>query len=175
MLKELGCSYVELNHQERRAYFNETNGTTNKKVRTALKFELSPILCLGEEEILPDAGVRSFLQIQINEMLSGVDPEKIPNIIFAYEPRWAIGKSDAAPVAHIRKVHGIIRSILSEKYGEVLARKTYIIYGGSVDLENAVEIAVQDGVDGLFIGRCGLKAKTFASIILNVAGAIEKL
>lgn len=173
MLKELDCKYVELNHQERRAYFNETNETTNKKVHAALKHELRPILCLGEEAILPDAGVRSFLEIQMDEMLAGVDREKIPKILFAYEPRWAIGKTEAAPVTHIRKVHGIIRSILAGKYGENIAAETYILYGGSVDSENAVEIAVQDGVDGLFIGRCGLNAKTFAGIISNVACAIK--
>ncbi|MDR3566178.1 MAG: triose-phosphate isomerase [Negativicutes bacterium] len=173
MLKELGCTYVELNHQERRTYFNETNQTTNLKIHTALKHSLTPILCLGEEEILPGTATQRFLQEQMREMLVGIQPAAIANIVFAYEPRWAIGKAEAAPASHVKTVHGIIRDVLAEQYGPTVAAKTDIIYGGSVDKSNAVEIAVQDGVDGLFIGRAGLRGKTFAAIIKDVAVALK--
>lgn len=173
MLKEVGCTYVELNHQERRAYFGETNDTANRKIRTALKFGLKPILCLGEEELLADSGVRSFLRAQVAELLAGVSAAAVADIIFAYEPRWAIGKADAAPASHVKKVHGIIREVLAEEYGAAIAEKTYIIYGGSVDGANAVEIAVQPGVNGLFIGRAGLNPDGFAAIIKEVAQALR--
>lgn len=173
MLKEVGCTYVELNHQERRAYFNETNQTTNLKIHTALKYDLQPILCLGEEEVLSTTATSIFLREQMREMLDGLGKEDIPKIIFAYEPRWAIGKAEAAPASHVKKVHGIIRDVLAGSYGAAVARETNIIYGGSVDGSNAVDIAVQDGVDGLFIGRAGLRADVFSSIIKDVERALR--
>lgn len=175
MLTELGCTYVELNHQERRAYFNETNQTTNKKIHTALTHGLKPILCLGEEEVLSGAATARFLEEQMQEMLADVERSNIAQILFAYEPRWAIGKAEAAPASHVKTVHGIIREVLAEQYGPDIAKQTYVIYGGSVDRSNAVEIALQDGVDGLFIGRAGLNAETFATIILDVAQAIKNI
>ena len=175
MLVELGCTYVELNHQERRTYFNETNQTTNLKVLAALNHGLKPILCLGEEEKLPETLAREFLQAQMREMLDGVREDDVSEILFAYEPRWAIGTTEAAPSSHIKMVHGTIRAVLQEIYGTAVASATYIIYGGSVDQNNAVKIAIQDGVDGLFIGRAGLKAKTFSAIIQEVAQALNKI
>ncbi len=172
MLQELGCTYVELNHQERRAYFKESNQTTNLKILTALRFGLKPIVCLGEEEILPEGEVYRFLKVQMDEMLRNVNSKDLANIIFAYEPRWAIGTALAAPASHVRKVHGMIRDVLGEGYGTVAAKESYIIYGGSVDKSNAGEIAIQDGVDGLFIGRAGLKATTFSNIIMDVASVL---
>ncbi|EIW19427.1 MULTISPECIES: triose-phosphate isomerase [Pelosinus] len=169
MLRELGCTYVELNHQERRAYFNENNEITNLKILTALKFGLKPILCLGEETILSEREVHIFLQEQMAEMLKDVSHGDVTKIIFAYEPRWAIGKALAAPATHIKMVHGIIREVLSENYGAIAAQETYVIYGGSVDKSNAIEIATQDGVDGLFIGRSGLQVEIFSEIIKSVA------
>ncbi len=173
MLQELGCTYVELNHQERRAYFNETNRTTNLKIHTALKYGLKPILCLGEEEVLSGAATLRFLQKQLGEMLDRVLQPDVSKIIFAYEPRWAIGKAEAAPASHVQTVHGIIRDVLAAEYGPTVAGQTDIIYGGSVDRGNAVEIAAQEGVDGLFIGRAGLNAATFAAIINDVAQALQ--
>jgi len=173
MLKELGCTYVELNHQERRAYFAETNQTVNLKVHTALKFGLKPILCFGEEEVLNAQQLRIFLAEQIAELVANIAAPSIHNILFAYEPRWAIGKAQAAPAGHVKMVHGIVRNILTEVYGQQTGRNTLIIYGGSVDQSNAVEIAAQEGVNGLFIGRSGLQAKTFAAIIKTVANALK--
>jgi triosephosphate isomerase (TIM) len=175
MLVELGCTYVELNHQERRTYFNETNQTANCKVITALKHGLKPILCLGEEEILDNVAVRNFLRQQVDELLKNVRREDISNIVFAYEPRWAIGMTNAAPASHVQKVHGIIREVLDEEYGAVVAKETYIIYGGSVDRSNAVEIAIRPEVDGLFIGRAGLTAETFCAIIQDVAQTLKNV
>jgi triosephosphate isomerase (TIM) len=173
MLVELGCTYVEINHQERRTYFNETNQTANRKVISALKHGLKPILCLGEEEIMDDVGVRDFLRQQVEELLDSIRPEDIGTIVLAYELRWAIGMTEAAPASHVQKVHGIIREVLGEVYGPVVAKETYIIYGGSVDRSNAVEIAIQPEVDGLFIGRAGLNAETFCAIIQDVTQTLR--
>jgi triosephosphate isomerase len=138
-----------------------------------LRFELKPIVCLGEEDILSEREIYDFLHGQMDEILKNVSSKDISKVIFAYEPRWAIGKSLAAPVSHIKKVHAMIREVLGEGYGTMAARESCIIYGGSVNQSNASEIAVQDGVDGLFIGRIGLKATTFSNIIMNVARVLN--
>jgi len=175
MLVELGCTYVELNHQERRAHFNENNKTTNNKLHTGLKFGLQPILCLGEEEKVGAEKARDFLDRQLREMLAGVGGKDVGRILFAYEPRWAIGQTEAASPAYIENLHGVIREILADIYGAQVAEQAWIIYGGSVDRHNAVEIAVRPNVDGLFIGRAGLKPDCFADIILSVARALGRL
>jgi triosephosphate isomerase len=173
MLTELGCRYVELNHQERRACCGETNETANRKVLAALAHGLTPILCLGEERILPEEGLRAFLREQVSELLRDVAPERVADIVFAYEPRWAIGVAEAASPAHVAKVHGLIRETLGGSFGAKAAREACVIYGGSVDRTNAVELALQDGVDGLFIGRSGLDGDVFATIIRDVERALR--
>ncbi|AOQ22742.1 Triosephosphate isomerase [Moorella thermoacetica] len=172
MLKELGCKYVMLNHQERRVYFNETNRTSNAKLHTAFSFMLQPILCIGEEDRASFSKTKNFLEHQLSELLDGLKPEEIGRILFAYEPLWAIGESEAAPADYIEQVHKIIRDKLSTICGPEIAKKTFIIYGGSVDLDNALDIALQTDVDGLFIGRAGLEPEKFVTIIKAVYQSI---
>lgn len=173
MLTELGCSYVELNHHERRTLFGETNITTNKKLHTALQHGLTPILCIGEEERLMGTEAEQLLAAQLTELLTGIAAKDANKILYAYEPRWAIGKSAAASPDYINWVHGLFRKILSNLYSAELAQTSYILYGGSVNLENAVAIAREQEVNGLFIGRAGLDAASFAEIILTVAQQLK--
>lgn len=175
MLKELGCVYVELNHHERRTLFGETNETTNKKLHTALKHGLAPILCIGEEEELSRTkAAERLLAAQLTELLQGIEAKDANKILYAYEPRWAIGKSAAASPDYINWVHGLFRKVLANLYSLELAKSSYILYGGSVNLENAVAIAKEEEVNGLFIGRAGLNAASFAEIILTVADMLKK-
>jgi triosephosphate isomerase len=176
MLKELGCVYVEINHHERRTLFGETNETTNRKLHTALKHGLVPILCIGEEERLVAAKEEAehLLATQLTELLKGIEAKDAAKILYAYEPRWAIGKSAAASPDYINWVHGLFRKILSNLYSSELAKNSYILYGGSVNLENAVAIAKEQEVNGLFIGRAGLNATSFAEIILTVSRMLEE-
>ncbi len=92
MLTGLGCTYVELNHHERRKYFGETDETTSKKLRTALRHDLIPILCIGEEERPDESAAEGLLSAQLAALLAGVDANGARKILYAYEPRWAIGQ-----------------------------------------------------------------------------------
>ncbi len=165
MLKELDCYYVELNHQERRKYFNETNETVNAKIKQVLKYDMHPIICFGDEEKTDWDNTEKFLKQQLEELLIGVDKNKIENLVFAYEPRWAIGKKEAASVEVVDKVHSYCRDFLTKAYGADIASKVRILYGGSVTEHNAAALLQILDVDGLFIGRAALSAKGFVNII----------
>ena len=165
MLTELGCRYVELNHQERRRWFGETDQTANWKVQAALRHGLTPILCLGEELQQDWPEVERFLEGQLGRLLDGVSREDSGELVLAYEPRWAIGAAQAASAGHVARVHGYLRQHLAERFGPEPARRTRIIYGGSVTLENTPELVALPEVDGLFIGRAALDPAGFAAIV----------
>lgn len=165
MLKNLGCYFVELNHQERRKLFNETNKTANAKIKQVLKYDMYPIVCFGDEEKTNWNDTEAFLSQQLQELLIGVEKAKIRNIVFAYEPRWAIGKKEAASVKVVDQVHSYCRRFLIKNYGEDIANEVRILYGGSVTENNAAALLQILDVDGLFIGRAALSAKGFANII----------
>ncbi|PKM83078.1 MAG: triose-phosphate isomerase [Firmicutes bacterium HGW-Firmicutes-14] len=173
MLVELGCTYVEMNHHERRSCFSENDKTVNRKIHTALQYGLKPILCVGEQEKAEGAEFKRLLEEQYSILLEGIDDQGVSDIIFAYEPRWAIGQKDAAPADYIQSAHKMMREILGDMYDRETGKKSWIAYGGSVNQDNAVEIAVQPDVNGLFIGRAGLEGRGFAKIILDVSDALD--
>ena len=166
MLVETGCRYVEIGHSERRTHFGETDDTVNRKVLTALRHLLIPILCIGETHDEKTRGdTEPVLLHQIDAALRGVRSDAVPDVILAYEPRWAIGQAEAAPPAYINDVHRFIRSHIARQHGIVSAEQTRIIYGGSVNLNNAAEIVEQADVDGLFVGRAALEPHNFVHLI----------
>lgn len=172
MLVEAGCRYVELGHSERRYYFNETDEYVNRKVRTALAHSLVPIVCIGETDEEKAAGqTESVLYQQVSIALSDVPAARVPDILLAYEPRWAIGKDDAASPDYVQDVHALIRAHLNKWYGADIAAQTRVIYGGSVNLDNSAAIIAQPDVDGLFIGRAALDAQKFVTMVKIVADA----
>lgn len=174
MLVEAGCTYVELGHSERRYYFNETDEYVNKKVLSAMEHNLQTIICLGETAEEKDAGRGDeVLRTQVTVSLQGVPVERIPENVLAYEPRWAIGQKEAASPEYIQKTHSLLRQVLVDLYGEEIAGKTRIIYGGSVNQENGAEIIAQPEVDGLFIGRAALDPKGFAEMVRIVRAAVD--
>lgn len=166
MLVEAGCAYIELGHSERRYFFNETDEFVNKKVLSALAHDLQTIICLGEtaEEKRSGNG-QEVLRNQVTISLKGVPVERIPENVLAYEPRWAIGQNEAASPDYIQQIHEHLRQILVDLYGTEIASQTRIIYGGSVNMENAHAIIQQPEVDGLFIGRAALDPINFARLI----------
>lgn len=165
MLKEIGCEFVEINHQERRHWFGETDETANWKIRAALRHGLAPIICLGEENREAWPEVESFLRKQLARLLQDVDGAAATGVILAYEPRWAIGVAEAAPPSHVALVHAMLRQLLAEKYNAAVAKAVPILYGGSVNLQNASELMVLPEVDGLFVGRAALDADSFARLV----------
>ncbi|NWG35560.1 MAG: triose-phosphate isomerase [Chloroflexi bacterium] len=166
MVKEL-CNYVILGHSERRTYFGETDSMVNKKLQTALKHDLTPIVCVGETLDEYESGRTSEVVLrQINLGLADVAPASASRIVVAYEPVWAIGTGKASSGENANAVHGqVIRPALSRLFGEENAQAIRILYGGSVTAANASEFFQQPEIDGALVGGASLKAEEFAAIV----------
>ncbi|QAT16961.1 triose-phosphate isomerase [Candidatus Velamenicoccus archaeovorus] len=166
MLKELGCGYVILGHSERRQYFHETNETVNKKLKSALKHGLTPIVCVGESLEEREAG-RTFdvIRDHVTNSLKGLDKEEIKKVIIAYEPVWAIGTGKTATPDQAQEVHRFIRDLLEKAYTREIADEITIQYGGSVKPGNIKELISQKDIDGALVGGASLDVKSFAEIV----------
>lgn len=161
MLVDLGCRYVEIGHSERRRAHGESDARIAAKVRTALRDDLTPILCVGEAERFALRVARSTVIRQVSRSLAGVATADLDRVVVAYEPVWAIGVgARAAPLGHTAAMHAAIGAWLSA-HG---ARTPRVIYGGSIDTSNAASILALPEVNGLFVGRAALDPETFASI-----------
>lgn len=166
MLKEIGVEYVIIGHSERRQYFNETDITVNKKVKTALENNLIPILCVGETLEQREQGITAELvALQTRTALSQIAAPQVKNIIIAYEPIWAIGTGKTATNEQANEVNGIIRSTLADIYSQNVANSVTIQYGGSMNASNAEELLSMEHIDGGLIGGASLKADDFATIV----------
>ena len=175
MLVEAGCRYVELAHSERLQHFGETYERVRHKVDRALVAGLTPIICLGETAQEKRSGRSdAVLAEQVLTSLAGQTDACVPDLILAYEPRWAIGAADAAAPDYVAARHGALRNILRQHRGQDAADRTRIIYGGSVSASNGNEIISLADVDGLFVGRAAWKAEGFAKIIELVANAAAR-
>lgn len=166
VLRELGCSYVEVGHAERRALFNESEESINKKVRLCSEYNLVPIICIGEtQEDLNNNLEFVRIKTQILWALEGLSSEEVKRVILAYEPVWAIGQKQSAEAEYVQSIHKFIRKVIDERYGKDTAEEIRIIYGGSVSPESAKVLRKHNDIDGLFIGRFGLKAENFNNIV----------
>lgn len=156
MLTEIGVRYVIVGHSERRQYFGETDETVNKRLLTAQRHGLTPILCVGETKQQRDAGETELLiATQLKKDLVNVDQQ---NLIIAYEPIWAIGTGDTCETVEANRVVGLIRSQLT-------APNVPIQYGGSVKPNNIDEIMAQPEIDGVLVGGASLEPASFARIV----------
>lgn len=158
MLKEIGVEYVILGHSERREYFAETDETVNKKVHTALKHDLVPIVCCGET--LEDREKNITIELirqQIKVALKDVSNEDAKKIVIAYEPIWAIGTGVTATSEQAEEVCKAIRELLVEVYGQNIADVMRIQYGGSMNGKNANELLNMPNIDGGLVGGASLK------------------
>lgn len=171
MVKEAGASMVMLGHSERRHILHEDDEMISKKVACALANGITPLLCIGETARDKDYGVSDeVLSTQLKIGLSGVTAaDQADEIWIAYEPVWAIGTSGVpATEEYVARRHCGIRRCLAELLGEERARRIPILYGGSVNNENAEELILAENVDGLFIGRSAWDAENFNRIIRGV-------
>lgn len=163
MLKDIGVDDVIIGHSERREKFLESDEIINAKVKKALEYDLSVILCLGESlEIKEEGKEVEFVREELLNSLDGV--EKIEKVTIAYEPIWAIGTGKTCSSEDAEKMCREIRNIIDEKYGEI-SQKTRILYGGSVKPSNAGEILSMENIDGVLVGGASLKANDFIEII----------
>ena len=161
MLKSIGCKYVIIGHSERRQYQNELSKELNLKIKSALASNLKVIYCIGEKfsEIKRRNKV---LAAQINSLPTNF---KFKNIIIAYEPVWAIGTGKVPSLNQINNIHSKIRLLLAKKIGHSNSNKISILYGGSVNAQNASEILNLSQVDGVLVGGASLKVPDFSKII----------
>lgn len=167
MLASMGIDYVILGHSERRSLFNESNDFIARKCLAAFKAGLTPIVCIGETLEQRNQGIVN--QVIQEQVLSILHHEQIVSsipahdIVFAYEPVWAIGTGLAASPEQAEDVHAFIRMQLEEKLGDH-ASMIDVIYGGSVKPENAKDYFLQPNIDGALIGGASLKAESFLAI-----------
>jgi triosephosphate isomerase len=168
MLKEFSVRYVVLGHSERRQYQRETDELISKKARAAHGASLKPIVCVGETLAEREAGkTEKVLDTQVRGSLAGLAKEQMEETVVAYEPVWAIGTGKTASTAQAQEAHLFIRRLLGEIFGETVARKVRIQYGGSVKPSNARELMSQPDVDGALVGGASLEVRSFADIVKN--------
>lgn len=166
MLKDVGVEYVILGHSERREYFKESNEFINKKVKTAIKFGLTPILCVGEKLEEREAGTtEKVVKEHVVEGFKDLTKEDAVKVVIAYEPVWAIGTGKTATPEQAQEVHAFIRKLLVEMYDKNTAEEITIQYGGSMNDANAKELMAKPDIDGGLIGGASLIAEKFAVVI----------
>ena len=159
MLKEIGVEYVIIGHSERRQYFGETDETVNKRIKAALKYELKPIVCIGETlEEREGNKTNCVLEKQLKGGLAELSAADMAKITIAYEPVWAIGTGKVATTEQAEEVCGAIRACIKEVYDEATAEAIRIQYGGSVSAASAPELFAQPDIDGGLVGGASLKA-----------------
>ena len=170
MLKEVGVDIVEIGHSERRHTFRETDQEEGRKVRTALEYGFTPLLCVGETLEQRNFGISDeTLSTQLKVALHGLDRKEASGVWVAYEPVWAIGiNGKPASVEYVSARHQHMRHILTELFGEKTGNRIPILYGVSVNMENAAGLIRIPWVDGLFIGRSAWDAENFNKIIRSI-------
>ncbi len=166
MLKSIAVEYVIIGHSERRAMFNETDETINKKLQTAFKFRLTPILCIGESLQQREQGeTEAHLARQLEADLSNLTPQQVKNLVIAYEPIWAIGTGKTATSLQAEEACAFIRNKVASLYNDEVAAAIRIQYGGSVKVSNIVELMAQPNIDGALIGGASLVADDFITLV----------
>lgn len=166
MLVDAGCEYVILGHSERREIFKEDDELINKKVLKALEAGLKPILCVGETLSQRKAEETEEVVVsQTTKALVGVAPEKLADVVIAYEPIWAIGTGLTSDGNDANQVIASIRQTLAKLYSSELAEKVRIQYGGSVKPSNIAEFMEKPEIDGALVGGASLATLDFVGII----------
>jgi triosephosphate isomerase len=165
MLRAAGVDGVILGHSERRQYFSETDRALALKVPAALDAGLVTIQCVGETEQEREQGqTERKLRHQVQEDLQQVDPDQLSEVVIAYEPVWAIGTGKVATAAQAQDAMSFIRALVADRSPEQ-AQRTRIVYGGSVNADNAAELLALPDVDGALVGGASLDAQSFAAIV----------
>lgn len=180
MVRDAGARLVAIGHAERRAEFGETDQTVARKARAALDQGLLPLLCVGEPRVVRERGdAEQFVVAQVRAATKLLAPEELAQVLVAYEPVWAIGVSGRSPApAEVAPVLAAIRTVLAERSplasGKNLEKGCRaLLYGGSVNLDNAGELLRDAPVDGLFVGRAAWQVDGFRAL-LEVGAEISR-
>ena len=165
-LQKLGCTYVLVGHSERRNIHQESDDVVAAKLQAALRYDLTPILCIGEGLDIRQAGEHvSFTLQQLRAALQGVDASAVTNLVLAYEPVWAIGTGEVAGPADAQEIAAAIRQQLAELYDTDTAQAIRVLYGGSVKADNVAAIMRERDIDGVLVGGASLDDEEFANIV----------
>ena len=171
MLRQL-VDYVIVGHSARRLYFHEDLEMVRDKVAACVRNELTPILCIGETKREHDAGeTKQVLGDQLTTALANLTSEDMEDLVVAYEPVWAIssGEDFASHIVDkpedVAKIARYLRSIIADLYGQFIAERIRIIYGGSSDAENAYAFLSTPGINGLLPGGASIKPQEFAGMV----------
>lgn len=174
MLRSADIQFCIVGHSERRTYFHETDADLAKKVDLLLKNEIVPIFCCGERKEERENGTYfQVIKSQLENALFHLTKEEFDGTIIAYEPVWAIGTGLTATPEQAQEVHAFIRKLVEEKYGTETAYNTYILYGGSCNAKNALDLFTCNDIDGGLIGGASLVAEDFMAIINAAETAIS--
>jgi triosephosphate isomerase len=166
MIREAGCTIAMVGHSERRFLFGETDEAVAQRTLAAYRSDITPLICIGETREEHDSGkTAAVLERQLQVILRRLPRRFVPQVLILYEPRWAIGAKEPAPLEYIQSTHSLIRGLLSRLYDEPTALAVSLIYGGSVNLENLESILRLPDVDGCGIGRASWEARDFAAMI----------
>jgi len=169
MLKDIGISSSLVGHSERRTYFNETNQTCNKKLTMMQNHNMLPIYCFGETLSEYQAGKsKAVVETQLKEGLVGLNSEFVKNMILAYEPVWSIGTGINASVEIAQDICSFVRTTVKNLFGEDVASKIIIQYGGSVKPENAKAYLSSPDIDGVLVGGASLKVESFIELVKTI-------
>lgn len=169
MLKGLGCGAVIIGHSERRKHFHEDDALLAMKRKAAMDIGLQTLFCVGEEWAQRDAGTHhEFVRAQLIAGLAGIQSNDLDRLIIAYEPVWAIGTGKTATLTDIIEMHEWIRATLKTLLPAADMDQVPILYGGSVNTENAAEILNLLDVNGVLVGGASLDPQNFLSIVKSI-------
>ena len=165
MLTEIDVHGVVLGHSERRQYCNETDKALSHKLPAALAAGLKPILCVGETEEERERGdTERKLRHQVQEGLERLSADQIAQVTIAYEPIWAIGTGKVATPEQAEEACSFVRALVADKAPDAAA-VVRVLYGGSVNADNADELLALPDIDGALVGGASLNAETFSAIV----------
>jgi len=166
MLKDVGCEYVILGHSERRGYFKETSDEVANKTKAAFLANLIPIVCVGENLEEKESGkTESIIEQEIMALFPKIDSTLAARIIVAYEPIWAIGTGKSSSSQDANLIIKFIRKLFFSQYGDKIAERIRILYGGSVNYKNIDEFMNESDIDGALVGGASLHALSFSQIV----------
>lgn len=173
MLRSMGIEYVIVGHSERRKG-GENNAMVAAEVNLVLARDMKVILCVGEDVRDPEAAYLEFLKNQIKESLAGVPKKYVENIVIAYEPVWAIGAKEAMKPEDIYEMSIFVKKIIADIFSVGTGVRVPVLYGGSVNGNNARDIMTVGKVDGLLVGRESVNPSGFRQLLLEVDGVKQE-
>ena len=166
MIAHVGCTHVIVAHSERREYFNESEEDVLRKTQAAIEWNLTPIVCVGERLAERESGqTQAILKEQFSGGIARLAPAEFAKIVIAYEPVWAIGTGRSATPEIAEEAHSFIRREARASFGDELADRVRILYGGSVKPDNVKALMAKSEIDGVLVGGASLNPESFAAIV----------